>query len=289
MSLSSQVWVWYDFQGECEVERCPAKADSGPLSASYQIFIQVWRPWTAQANWCNAGRYHDLQWPPSPNSFRLVSLRLRLWHTSPLTTCTVVYSALGTASTKAKGIKAGGCYSINFEDVYASLFISCGAHVALDFACKTWRNQYYQRTGQAGIRTFDIHTYLASYSCPKFVFGIDADRGLSMLHFSPLGNLKKNQALVSMHYDWRPKIAQDIDSVRSSLPRICLVLGIRLQEQLTVAHGSVITYLTSSVIIITVVILSSFLTDVSRRSVLYANSNLGRLDYPNSTLGPRQF
>ena len=65
----------------------------------------------------------------------------------------------------------------------------------------------------AGIRTFDIHTYLASYSCMKFVFGIDADRGLLMLHFPPLGNLKKNQALVSMHYDWRPKIAQDIDSV----------------------------------------------------------------------------
>ena len=113
----------------------------------------------------------------------------------------------------------------------------------------------------AGIRTFDIHTYLASYSCLKFVFGIDADRGLSMLHFPPLGNLKKNQALVSMHYDWRPKIAQDIDSVRSSLPSSNLP-DVRESASIT-TRDSVVTYSSDSVIIITVVILSSFLTDGS--------------------------
>lgn len=57
----------------------------------------------------------------------LVSLGLRLRHASPLTT--VVYSNLGTPSIKTTGTKAG----------------DSECRVALDFACKTWRNQYYQR------------------------------------------------------------------------------------------------------------------------------------------------
>jgi hypothetical protein len=92
------------------------------------------------------------------------------------------------------------------------------------------------------------------------------------LHFPPLGNLKKKRSNFSTH-------ASRLGSRDSRIRR---VLGSRLQSRFR-------CNLSGSVIIITVVILSSFRAGVSRCSIPYANSNLGHLDSPSSTLGPRKF
>lgn len=86
----------------------------------------------------------------------------------------------------------------------------------------------------------------------------------------------------------RYKLAQDIDSVSliiftSNSP------GTRESAPIATRGSLLQLSYQTSVIIISVVILSSFLTDVSRCSILYANSNLGHLDSSNSTLDQRKF
>lgn len=172
---------------------------------------------TVQVDWRNAGRHHDpqnLQWPPTQNSFCLVRLRL---HRHLLHSPCVPKPQVPRLAT------------INFEDIYGSLFIWCGARCIVFCV---------QDVAESILSTRSTRRSMPVKPRNYFVCRLQQETARSVF----IRTLKKNSSFSIYALRLASKIAQDIDNVRSSLPQICWVLGSRESASI-MTRGSIITYL----------------------------------------------